>query len=114
MKIAILTRPETMDRCIGKGCMKAFHNRLDAFSAYGPEAELVGFTHSGGDIEHKIARLIEYGVDAVHLSTCLRAKGDDYEGLAARLAAHFNVVGYTHGSAEGKERKTCSIMKHIG
>lgn len=113
MKLIILTRPETMDRCIGKGCMKAFHNRLDAFSTYGPDAELVGFTHSGGDLGHKIARMIENGVDAVHLSTCLRAKSDDYEELAQRLSASFDVVGYTHGSAEGKERKTCSILKQI-
>ncbi len=112
MKIAILVRPETADRCIGKGCLNAFYQRHDAFGPYGPEVELIGFTHTGGDLDHKIERLIENGVDTVHLSTCLRAKGADYEALAQRLSAHFNVVGYTHGASEGKDRKTCSLVKH--
>jgi len=113
MKIAILVREETADRCIGKGCLNAFYNRQDAFSAYGPDTQLIGFTHTGGDLDHKIERLIENQVQAVHLSTCLRAKSEAYEALAERLAQHFDVVGYTHGSAEGKDRKTCSIVKHI-
>lgn len=111
MKIAILVREETADRCIGKGCLNAFYNRQDAFAAYGPDTELVGFTHTGGDLAHKIGRLIENQVQVVHLSTCLRAKSDDYTALAERLAQHFDVVGYSHGSPEGKERKTCSILK---
>ncbi len=113
MKIAILVRPETADRCIGKGCLNAFNSRQDAFSAYGTDVELIGFTHTGGDLDHKIARLREHGVQVVHLSTCLRAKSEDYEALAQRLSEDFQVMGYTHGSAEGKSRKTCSILKHI-
>lgn len=111
MKIAILVRPETADRCMGKGCLNAFFNRKDAFRDYGPTTELIGFSHSGGDLDHKITRMIENGVNTVHLSTCLRAKDHGYEALAERLSAHFNVVGYTHGSPEGKEQKTCSILK---
>lgn len=113
MKIAILTRQETMDRCTGKGCLKAFRLRLDAFKGYGPEAELVAFTHAGGDLDHKIARLREYGVHTVHLSSCLRSGSPDYEALAQRLSADFNVVGYTHGSPEGKKRRTCTILKQL-
>lgn len=113
MKIAILTREETMDRCIGKGCLSAFAGRRDAFSGYGPETELLGFTHAGGDLDHKIQRLIENQIDTVHLSSCLRAKSEDYEALAERLSAHFHVVGYTHGSADGKSRGTCTILKHL-
>ena len=111
MRIAILTRPETMERCTGKGCLRAFQQRLDAFSGYGPEAELTAFTHAGGDLDHKIARLREYGVTTVHLSSCLRSGSPDYEALAERLSAHFNVVGYTHGAPEGKTRPTCTLVK---
>ena len=54
MKIAILVNEDTMKRCTGKGCFNAFFNRLDSFSDYGPEAQILGFTHVGGDLEHKI------------------------------------------------------------
>lgn len=111
MRIAILVRPETADRCIGKGCLQAFYNRQDAFRDYGPEVQLIGFTHTGGDLEHKVARLVENGVAVVHLSTCMRAKGDDYVSLASRLSKDFEVVGYSHGGSEGKTRKTCFYSK---
>lgn len=102
MKIAILTRQETMTRCTGHGCLKAFNRRLDAFSHYGPEVELAAFTHSGGDLDRKIERLKAYGVEAVHLSTCLRGKCPAYDALAQRLSVDFQVVGYTHGSMDRK------------
>lgn len=106
MKIGILVRKETADKCIGKGCLNAFYKRLDAFSGLEDEAELVAFTHTGGDLEHKIERLIENGVEVLHLSTCMRSKSDDYEALAHRLSQHFKIVGYTHGSEIGKTRDT--------
>lgn len=103
MKIAILVREETMQRCTGKGCLHAFFRRKDAFAHYGDEAELVAFSHSGGDIDHKIAMLLKNGVEIVHLSSCMRGKAFNYETLAQRLSEHFAVVGYTHGSVD-KER----------
>lgn len=103
MKIAILVREETLQRCTGKGCLNAFFRRKDAFARYGNEAELVAFSHAGGDIDHKIAMLLKNGVEVVHLSTCMRGKAANYDTLAQRLAEHFNVVGYTHGPAD-KER----------
>lgn len=112
MKIAILVREETADRCIGKGCLSAFYSRKDAFASYGHDTELVGFTHIGGDLDYKIERMIENEVQVVHLSSCLRAKSDDYDALAERLSADFEVVGYTHGSSEGKSRSTRSFLKH--
>lgn len=51
------------------------------------------------------------GVDAVHLSSCMRAKAANYESLAKRLAEYFDVVGYTHGAEEGKERAAIIIKK---
>lgn len=106
MKIAILVREETADKCIGKGCLNAFNKRLDAFSKYGEEAELIAFNHIGGDLDHKIKRLKENGVDVVHLSTCMRSKSDQYDSLTIRLSNYFKVVGYTHGTEIGKTKLT--------
>ncbi|MBP2027712.1 putative metal-binding protein [Acetoanaerobium pronyense] len=111
MKIAILVNEDTMKRCTGKGCFNAFFKRIDAFSQYGPEAEILGFTHVGGDIQHKIEKLKKSGVDTVHLSTCLRGKYEGYEELAHELAIHFDVMGYTHGSAKGKTKDAINLKK---
>ena len=99
MKIAILVREETALKCTGRGCLKAFQQRKDAFSRYKDEdeLELLAFTHVGGDLDHKIKKMLKNGVETVHLSTCLRSKSPDYEELINRLSEHFNVVGYTHG-----------------
>lgn len=106
MKVAILVREETMQTCTGKGCFKAFFQRKDSFEGYGDEAEIIVFTHAGGNIDKKIQRMIEEGIDVVHLSTCMRGKSDQYEELAKKLSTYFQVVGYTHGSKEGKKNNT--------
>jgi len=111
MKIAILVREETMQRCTGRGCLNAFFQRKDAFSRYEDNIELITFSHAGGDIDHKIAMMIKNGVDVVHLSSCMRGKAANYEALAKRLSEHFDVVGYTHGSEEGKEQATIILKK---
>ncbi|MCR6544403.1 CGGC domain-containing protein [Dehalobacterium formicoaceticum] len=111
MKIGILVREETMQKCTGKGCLSAFQKRKDSFARYDEPLELLAFTHVGGELEHKITRMINNEISVVHLSSCLRTKSPDYEALAERLAEHFDVVGYTHGSAEGKKRETIMRTK---
>ncbi|HWR07730.1 CGGC domain-containing protein [Sporomusa sp.] len=111
MKLAILVREETMLRCTGKGCLNAFFQRKDAFERYTDEIELITFSHAGGDIERKIEMMVKNGVDVVHLSSCMRGKAHNYEALAKRLGEYFDVVGYTHGSPEGKEQATITIKK---
>ena len=111
MKVAIMINEDTAKRCTGKGCLKAFFNKADSFTDYPLDTELVGFFHIGGDLDKKINRLIENEVDTVHLSSCLRSKYEGYEALAQRLSAHFDVVGYSHGSEQGKTRKTVSFSK---
>lgn len=106
MKIAILVREETMQRCTGKGCLNAFFQRKDAFERYEGDIELVTFSHAGGDIDRKIEMMLKNGVDVVHLSSCMRGKASNYEVLARRLAEHFDIVGYTHGAEDGKEQAT--------
>ncbi len=102
MKIAVLINTDTSYRCTGSGCLKAFTNRIDAFESYGADAELCGFTHVGGDLDKKIARFKKNGIEAVHLSSCLRSKYEGYEDLIVRLSADFKVVGYTHGKSGEK------------
>lgn len=111
MKIAILINEDTAQRCTGAGCLKAFMNRVDAFQDHPPDAELIGFTHVGGDLDRKIERFKANGVDTVHLSSCLRAKHPEYEALAHTLSRHFNVIGYSHGKPEGKTRNTVHLKR---
>lgn len=111
MKVAILVREETMQRCTGKGCLNAFFQRKDSFSRYDGDISLVTFSHAGGDLERKIETMLKNGVDVVHLSSCMRGKSTNYESLAKRLSEHFDVVGYTHGPEEGKERQTIFVHK---
>ncbi|TYO99035.1 putative metal-binding protein [Geothermobacter ehrlichii] len=111
MKIAIIVRRETLDKCTGKGCLNAFFRRIDAFARYGDDAELVAFTQDGGDLEHKIARLKQLGVDVVHLSSCIRGKSPHYEDLAKKLAKDFAVVGYTHGPYRGRTRDAICLPR---
>lgn len=112
MNIAILVREETMKRCTGKSCLNAFFQKKDAFARYkDEEIELVTFSHAGGDIDHKIKRMIKNGVKVIHLSTCMRGKAANYESLGRLLSEHFEVVGYTHRLKDGKEYNTIHLKK---
>ena len=110
-RIAIIVRKETMESCTGRGCLQAFFARKDAFAGYDATAELISFTHDGGDLAKKIATLKEYGVERVHLSSCIRGRGDNYEELARRLAKDFVVVGYTHGQEQGRIRDALMLPR---
>ena len=106
-KIAIVVREETSRKCIGKGCLRAFNNREDSFAGYGnDELELVAFCDDGGtsedpieNLKDRIQRFQKIGVEVVHLSTCNRAKNQNYLQMIQLLSESFEVVGYTHGSA---------------
>ena len=111
LRIAIIVRKETLDKCTGKGCLNAFFQRIDAFAGYNEHVQLVAFTHESGDLEKKIVNLKKYQVKVVHLSSCLRAGSDGYDALAERLSNDFDVVGYSHGSYQGKTRKAIVLNK---
>lgn len=113
MKIAILVNESTMDRCTGRGCFNAFNKRLDAFAGYDESAELIAFTHTGGDLDRKIEKFIKEKVDVVHVSTCARSKYTGYEELLERLSENFKVVGYTHGSDRRKEMDIKKNSAHL-
>lgn len=62
-KIAVLVNEDTMQRCSCGGCLKAFMNKADSFERYADEdIELVGFTHSGGDLSKKIESFKKKGL----------------------------------------------------
>jgi predicted metal-binding protein len=110
LKIAILVREETSAKCTGQGCLRSFFARTEGFARYhGIDVELAGFFHSGGDLDHKLAKMKESGVKVIHVSTCMRGKYDGYEKLVEKIGKDFDVIGYTHGSEHGKTRKTVSV-----
>jgi predicted metal-binding protein len=114
LKIAILVRRETTDKCTGKGCLRAFFSKTESFARYQEiEIELVGFFHSGGDLDYKLNKMKEAGVQVIHVSTCMRGKYNGYEKLVKKIARDFDVIGYTHGSENGKTRRTATITGKI-
>lgn len=115
IKIAILMREETALRCTGKGCLNAFFAKKDGFEIYqGREVELCGFFHSGGDLDYKLAKMKDAGVQVIHVSTCMRGKYPGYAELVKKISADFDVIGYSHGSAQGQTTETITITgKHL-
>lgn len=110
LKIAILVREETTAKCTGKGCLRCFFAKTEGFARYRDmDVELIGFFHSGGDLEYKLTKMKEAGVQVIHVSTCMRGKYEGYEKLVEKIGKDFDVVGYTHGSENGKTRKTISV-----
>lgn len=112
VKIAILVRAETSEKCIGKGCLRSFFAKSESFARYhDQDVELIGFVNNGGDLEHKIKKMKAAGVEVVHLSTCMRGRDPRYAEIATRLAGEFTIVGYTHGPAQGKVTATLNAEK---
>lgn len=110
VKVAILVSKETKT-CQGNGCMRAFHQGTGAFERYGGNAELFEMAFDDGDLESRIALLLAHGVEAVHLSSCSRSNNCDYEEIAHRLSEHFDVIGYTHGSFQGRTRESIVLER---
>lgn len=111
VKIAIIVRKEALDKCTGKGCLNAFFQRLDAFADAPENTQLVSFTQDGGELEKKISKLKQLGVQRIYLASCIRGKNPDYAELASRLSRDFEVVGYTHGAFQGRTRKAICLEK---
>ena len=110
LKIAILVREETTAKCTGKGCLRSFFAKTEGFARYRDmDVELTGFFHSGGDLDYKLAKMKDAGVQVIPVSTCMRGKYDGYDELVEKLGKDFDVIGYTHGSEHGKTRKTASV-----
>ncbi|GAB6192710.1 CGGC domain-containing protein [Desulfocastanea catecholica] len=110
LKIAILVREETALRCTGQGCLRSFFARTESFAGYrGMDVELTGFFHSGGDLDYKLTTMKEAGVQVIHVSTCMRGKYPGYQALVEKIGRDFDVIGYTHGSENGRTTATVSV-----
>lgn len=73
--VAIVTCDIISEVCPGVGCFKAFDKRKEKFDSYGDKTHLIGFFTCGGCPGRRVFRLAstlkKYGVDAVHLSSCM-------------------------------------------
>ncbi len=111
-KIAIYVCGEISERCTANGCLRAFNDRADSFEVYGPEATgLVAFGSCNGceqdpegALYSKLEKFLKAEVDTMHLSTCIRGRCDHYEAFVKILSKNFDVIGYTHGSQEGRKK----------
>lgn len=109
-KIAIYICDEVSKRCTANGCMRAFNEKKDSFEVYNDEPlQLVAINTCNGcdeepveSLDIKIEKFEKAGVNTVHLSTCIRGRCEHYEAFAEKFSKHFDVIGYTHGSPEGK------------
>lgn len=81
-RIAVVRCNTVSEVCPGVGCLKAFSHRKMNFQDYGPDTELIGFFTCGGCSGRRVSRLVEklldHGLDVVHLSSCMCMEDSDY------------------------------------
>ncbi|WFD11591.1 CGGC domain-containing protein [Tepidibacter hydrothermalis] len=119
-KVAIYVCGEVSKKCTANGCLRTFNQKEDSFKRYEDiGCQLVGFNNCNGCDENpveslkvKIEKLKKADVDTIHLSTCIRGRCDHYEEFAKEFAKHFDVIGYTHGSSNGKKNNNVNIDKY--
>lgn len=74
-RVAVVRCETVSEVCPGVACMKSFNHRKNLFADYDGDVELVGFFTCGGCPGRRIFRLVEslqkYGLDVVHLSSCM-------------------------------------------
>ncbi len=115
--VAVVRCDIVSEVCPGVGCLKAFDKRIELFKEYGDKVRLVGFFTCGGCPGRRVFRLVnnlkKYGVDVVHLSSCMLMEEpftrcphkDDIrksiEGLGVKVVdgTHHEVGQYAHGSS---------------
>lgn len=79
-KIAIVRCNIVSEVCPGVGCLRAFNDRRVQFENYDGDTQLIGFFTCGGCSGRRVGRLVDkllnYGLDAVHLSSCMLGDED--------------------------------------
>lgn len=79
-KIAVVRCETVSEVCPGVACLKAFNQRKLNFGEYDTNAELIGFFTCGGCSGRRVSRLVDklldHGLDVVHLSSCMMLDGD--------------------------------------
>lgn len=118
-KIGIYVCGNVAKKCTANGCMRAFNDNKDSFSIYDEsEYKLVAFNSCNGCDEEpmeslllKIEKFKKADADTIHLSSCIRSKCEHYQEFVDELSGEFDVIGYTHGSAEGKKNNNINKKK---
>jgi len=118
-KIGIYVCGNVSKKCTGNGCMRAFNENKDSFGDYDEsEYKLVAFNNCSGcdeapmeELLVKIEKFKKAEADTIHLSSCIRSKCNHYQEFVEELSKNFDVMGYTHGSAEGKKNNTMNKKK---
>ncbi|MGI6488766.1 MAG: CGGC domain-containing protein [Syntrophomonadaceae bacterium] len=79
-RIAIVRCETVAEVCPGVACFKAFNQRHAHFAQYDKNTEIIGFFTCGGCSGRRVSRmvdkLVDHGLDVVHLSSCLLLEGD--------------------------------------
>lgn len=74
-KIAVVRCDIVSEACPGVGCFKAFNERKSHFEAYNEDTQMIAFFTCGGCSGRRVYRLVnalkKYGLDVVHLSSCM-------------------------------------------
>lgn len=120
-KIGIYVCGNVSKKCTANGCLRAFNENKDSFSIYEELGyKLISFNNCNGCNEDpmeslliKIEKFKKADVDTIHLSSCIRSKCEHYEEFVDELSKNFDVIGYTHGSAEGKKNNNINKKKII-
>lgn len=117
-KIGIYVCGKVAKKCTANGCMRAFNEKKESFDRYEEEIRLVAFNNCNGceedpmeSLRFKIEKFKKAEMDTIHLSSCIRSKCDHYEAFVEELSKHFDVVGYTHGTPEGKKNNNFDKSK---
>ncbi len=79
-KIEIVRCETVSEVCPGVACLKAFNERHSHFESYGDDTEIIGIFTCGGCPGRRVSRMVEklvdHGLDVVHLSSCIMLEGD--------------------------------------
>ncbi len=118
-KIGIYVCGNVSKTCTANGCMRAFNENKEAFSVYDEsDYKLLAFNNCNGcddapmeSLLIKIEKFKKVDIDTIHLSSCIRSKCDHYPKFVDELSKSFDVIGYTHGSAEGKKNNNINKKK---
>ena len=118
-KIAIYVCGNVSKKCVASGCLKAFNYREDSFKRYKNEnVMLVSLNNCPSceempleNLKFKVEKYKKLGVTDIHISTCIRGRCKLYEEFAKLLSNDFTVIGYTHGSENGKKNNNINIFK---
>lgn len=79
-RIAVVRCETVAEVCPGVACFKAFNNRHGHFKDYGDDCEIIGYFTCGGCSGRRVSRLVDklldHGLDIVHLSSCMMLEGE--------------------------------------